>query len=92
MEREEDGMDDDQNSRGQRIRKIRESLHLTRHAFSQMTGFAYGSLRELETGGMVVNEQKAKLLSLIFMYRFALTNEEAGIEFILHGNDKQNPT
>jgi len=41
LEREEDGMDDDQNSRGQRIRKIRESLHLTRHAFSQMTGFAY---------------------------------------------------
>lgn len=85
-------MSDDQNGRGLRIRKIRESLNLTRLEFSQMTGFAYGSLRELETGRMVVNEQKAKLLSLIFMYRFALTNEEAGIEFILHGNDQQNPS
>lgn len=73
---------------GKRIRSLRTRLRLSRKEFWEITGFSMSTLKELEIGRCAVTPSKARLLSMIFIWRFGLLPYEADEEFILHGTSK----
>jgi len=75
---------------GKRIRQIRKKLGLSRPQFEELTGVSASTLRYFETGARELLPPKARLLATIFIYRFSLTEEEAGEYFLLNGETKDS--
>lgn len=70
---------------GVRIRLLRERLGFSRKQFETITGFKANTLRHLETGAQPVSPTTARMLSILFIYRFGMDNEEASEHYLLHG-------
>ena len=73
---------------GMRVRRLRERLHLTRQQFEKLTGVKANTLRHIETGSQALTPTKARSLSIIFMYYFKFSEEEASEDFLLYGATK----
>lgn len=77
---------------GIRIRLLRERLGFSRKQFETLTGFKANTLRHLETGAQAVSPTTARMLSLVFIYRFGMDDDEASENYLLHGiNNKPHP-
>lgn len=70
---------------GKRILYLRKKLGLTRSQFEQITGMSASTLKYFENGERKVSLQKAKLLSNLFTFVLKLDDNEASVEFLLHG-------
>jgi transcriptional regulator with XRE-family HTH domain len=75
---------------GKRIRSLRKKLGLSRAQLEELTGISASTLRYLEIGARELSPSKARLLSLIFIYRFDLKEEEASEDFLLNGVNSEN--
>ena len=64
---------------------LRKKLGLTRSQFEQITGMSASTLKYFENGERKVSLQKAKLLSNLFTFVLKLDDNEASVEFLLHG-------
>ena len=74
---------------GKRIRLLREKLGLTRAQFSKETGISASTLRAIEVGEVKLFRPKATIISHMFVLLYRLTPEEAGVDVLLYGQEKQ---
>ena len=75
---------------GLRIRRLRESLGLSRVQFAEITGTSASTLRSLEVGDLELTPQKARLYSNLFIYMFEIGDDEAGVDIILYGEQRNS--
>ena len=74
---------------GKRIRFLREKLGLTRAQFSKDTGVSANTLRAIEVGEMKLARSRATTISHMFVLLYELDPEEAGVDVLLYGHEKQ---
>jgi transcriptional regulator with XRE-family HTH domain len=74
---------------GKRIRLLREKLGVTRAQFNKDTGISASTLRAIEVGEIKLSRGRATTISHMFVLFYGLEPEEASVDVLLHGEEKQ---
>lgn len=73
---------------GLRLRRLRESLGISRADFERITGMSASTMRSIEIGKLELPRGKALMYSNMFIFLFNMNADEASVDMLLYGEQR----